>query len=303
MDQAIESYSEYLDKERNLSSHTIRNYLSDLAQFREFLKNSGRASPEEVNHLTIREFMAHLRRAQGEHSRKRATIARKISTLRSFFRYLIREHRIEKDPTGLIRAPRRPQKLPAFLTENDVDRLLFAIPEKGFIGLRDKALIESLYSSGMRVSEAVGVDMGALNLRSGFVRILGKGRRERLGLLGSHAITAIKAYFPLRKRIIALRKAPSAEALFLNERTASRLTARSVGRILKGYLLAAGLNPALSPHSLRHSFATHLLNRGANLREVQELLGHKRISSTQIYTHVSTDRLREIYRKAHPRSD
>ena len=302
MKRTIEEFLRHLARERNLSEHTIRNYRSDLLQFTEHLAGHGINRPDEVDHLAIRGFLAYLRRSDDEKARKRTTVARKVSALRSYFRYLIRNETITRDPSGLIRTPRKPRNLPGFLTEKEVDRLLTAISGSSFIACRDKALVETLYSTGMRVSELVGTNLTDLDSRGGYVRIRGKGRRERLGMLGQPAHASIRDYLQARSSMIRLRKAFPTEALFLNAREARRLTSRSVGRIIKGYLLEAGLNPDLSPHSLRHSFATHILNRGANLREVQELLGHKRISSTQIYTHLGLDELRRIYRRAHPRS-
>ncbi len=304
MDGAIRDFIDYLDKERNFSPHTVRNYLSDLEQFKTFSKERGISKPAEVDHLAIREFMAGLRRGtDGLPGRKRGTVARKISTLRSFFRYLVQRGVLQRDPTGLIRSPRRARKLPNFLSEEEVIELITSVPEKGFIGLRDRAILEVLYASGVRVSEAVGADLNDLNLSAGFVRVRGKGKRERLAMLGAPAIDALRTYLAARRTLISQQDSPHGEALFVNARKARRLTTRSVRRILKGYLIQNGLNPEISPHAMRHSFATHLLNRGANLREVQELLGHKRISSTQIYTHVETDQMRKIYRETHPRSE
>jgi len=303
MDSAIGDFVDYLEKERNLSPHTVRNYLSDLEQFKAFTKERAISTPADVDHLAVREFMAALRRGtDGLPGRKRGTVARKISTLRSFFRFLVQRGVLQKDPTGLIRSPRRARKLPNFLSEDEVVGLINAVPEKGFIGLRDRAILEVLYASGVRVSEAIGADLNDLNLAAGFLRVRGKGKKERLAMLGAPAIDALRAYLAARRTLIRKQNSPDSEAIFVNARKARRLTTRSVRRILKGYLIANGLNPQISPHAMRHSFATHLLNRGANLREVQELLGHKRISSTQIYTHVETDQMRKIYRETHPRS-
>jgi site-specific recombinase XerD len=229
-------------------------------------------------------------------------MGRKISTLRTFFAFLVNRGIVKTDPTGLIRAPRRRHNLPAFLTEEEVERLLEAPDGAGFIGLRDRAILETMYSTGMRVGEVVGTDLEQINLSAGYIRVRGKGKRERLAMLGPPAQAAVRAYLPARASLVRERGASPGEALFVNQRTARRITARSVERILKGYLKRAGLAEEHSPHSLRHSFATHILNRGANLREVQELLGHKRIATTQIYTHLDINRLQEIYRKAHARS-
>lgn len=304
MDSAIQDFVDYLEKERNFSPHTVRSYRSDLEQFKTFTHERGIDEPAAVDHLTVREFMAGLRRgADGLPGRKRGTVARKISTLRSFFRYLVQRGFLQRDPTGLIRSPRRARKLPKFLSEEEVIRLITSVPEKGFIGVRDRAILEVLYASGVRVSEAVGADRGDLNLAAGFLRVRGKGKRERLAMLGGPAIDALRTYLSARRILVGKQKSPDLEALFVNARKARRLTTRSVRRILKGYLIENGIDPEISPHAMRHSFATHLLNRGANLREVQELLGHKRISSTQIYTHVETDQMRKVYRETHPRAE
>jgi integrase/recombinase XerC len=301
MNKAMQAFREHLTKERNFSEHTVRNYLADLTQFRDFCRKAGHRTFARVDHLVLREFLAHLKGGQKKGTAySQTTLSRKLSALRTFFGFLARRGLIGQDPTGLIRSPRRQAKLPTFLSEEEVETLLNTADREGFIGLRDRAILEMLYSTGMRVSELVGAELEDLSLSGGYVRVKGKGRRERLSMIGAPADDAIRAYMPERARQIEKRKAASIPALFINARTATRITARSVGRILKGYLVRAGLPTEHSPHSLRHSFATHLLNRGANLREVQELLGHKRIATTQIYTHLDINRLQAIYRKAHP---
>ncbi|MFH2002190.1 MAG: tyrosine-type recombinase/integrase, partial [Planctomycetota bacterium] len=229
-----------------------------------------------------------------------STVCRKISALRTFFRFLVSQGTLKTDPTGLVRSPKRKSKLPSFLSEAEVELLLCTPDEEGFIGLRDRAILETLYSTGMRVSELVSIDLEDMNLAGGYVRVRGKGRKERLSMIGPPAAAAINAYLPERERLGVRRRANLSQTLFINQRTARRITSRSIGRILKGYLIRAGLPSEHSPHSLRHSFATHILNRGANLREVQELLGPKRIATTQIYTHLDINRLQAIYEKAHP---
>jgi integrase/recombinase XerC len=279
----------------------VRNYLNDITQFQGFCRAAGHRNFTRVDHLAVREFLSFLKSGGEKRSTySQTTLSRKLSTLRTFFGFLLRQGWIGQDPTGLIRSPRRQSKLPTFLSEKEVETLLNTADREGFIGLRDRAILESLYSTGMRVSELVGADLEDLSLSGGYVRVKGKGRRERLSMIGAQADMAIRNYLPERANHLEKQCADSIPALFINARNGKRITARSVGRILKGYLLRAGLPTEHSPHSLRHSFATHLLNRGANLREVQELLGHKRISTTQIYTHLDINRLQAIYRKAHP---
>ncbi len=303
MIQNIRSFLDHLAKERNFSPHTLRNYGVDLHQFITFLEKAQIRSFSEIDQLVLREFLSSLKEGKGE---KRGcapcTVARKLSSIRTLFKFLIRKGVINSDPSTLVRAPRRSRRLPPFLTEEEVETLLNTPDNEGFIGLRDRAILEVFYSTGMRVSEVVGSDLPDMNLSNGFIRVRGKGRKERLCMLGPPAVAAVRAYLPTRKKLIMKRTTSSGQALFLNQRTAYRITDRSIGRILKGYLVRAGLSSRHSPHSLRHSFATHIMNRGANLREIQELLGHKRITSTQIYTHLNINRLQEVYEKAHPRS-
>lgn len=301
MKNEISAFLLHLSRERNLSEHTIRNYRNDLDQFYNFLIESKIKSFSGVGHLTLREFLAFLKHGgKGRKGSSQTTLCRKISTLRTFFRYLLGKDAIKTDPTGLIRSPRRKSKLPSFLSEKDVELLLRTPDEIGFIGIRDRAILELLYSSGMRVSELVRVDLEHMNVSGGYVRVRGKGRKERLAMIGPPAATAINTYLPEREKLARKRRSDAGQALFINQRTAKRITSRSIGRILKGYLMRAGLPSEHSPHSIRHSFATHILNRGANLREVQELLGHERIATTQIYTHLDINRLQSIYEQAHP---
>jgi integrase/recombinase XerC len=303
MKEAIKNFLEHLGKERNLSEHTVRSYRLDLDQLNAFLKTKGFGSIYKIDHLVLREFLAFMRGGRSDGPGvSRATLARKISTIRTFFAFLCRQGKMKENPTALLRSPRRGRKLPSFLTEGEVEALLEAPDLAGFIGLRDRAVLEVLYSTGIRVSELVGADLSDLNLSGGYLRVRGKGRRERLTMLGPMAVTALTQYLSEKKRLLLRRGTSPVNALFINIRTLKRITARSIRRILKGYLIRANLPMNHSPHSLRHSFATHLLNRGANLREVQELLGHKRIATTQIYTHLDIKKLQEVYRKAHPRS-
>jgi integrase/recombinase XerC len=297
MRNSIQDFLIHLQKERNLSSHTVKSYGSDLKQFHAFLAEQGISSFSEIDHLVIREFLSHLKSGSS-----RVTLARKVSALRTYYRFLMSRFIVNKDPTSLIRSPRKKRKLPSFLSEDEVNILLGTPEGHGFIVLRDRAILEVLYSGGVRVSETVGLNLDDLHLNDGYLKVRGKGRRERLAMLGPPAASALRAYIQGRRRMAAEKKISPGEALFLNARDGGRLTSRSVRRLLKHYLARAGLPPDLSPHSLRHSFATHLLNRGANLRQVQELLGHQRIATTQIYTHLDMKKLQEIYKKAHPRS-
>ncbi len=295
----------YLGHERNFSDHTIRSYTADLTQFLRFL--TADAEPPEAmddgavcdrirsaDLITLRGFLAELRRADYS----RATIARKIATLRSFYKFLAREGEVQDNPVKVIRTPRQDKRLPKFLGPADVERLMATPKGKDLLSLRDVAMLEVLYSTGMRVSELVGIDLEDIDPIAEVVRVRGKGRRERLAPLGSYAVRALNRYLEARSRA----EVHDEEAVFLN-RHGGRLNVRSVRRKLAKYLALAGLDPSVSPHTLRHSFATHMLERGADLRAVQELLGHRSLSTTQIYTHVTARRLKEIYEAAHPRAN
>jgi integrase/recombinase XerC len=233
----------------------------------------------------------------------RSTIARRIASIRSWCRFLCRQGLLANNPAVGLRGPRQERKLPHFLTREDMLRLLEAPPAATPLGLRDRAILEALYSAGLRVSELTGLDLADVDLDSGLATVRGKGRRERLALFGPQAVEALQAWLAARTAMLA-KRGPAAlrnEALFLNK-SGSRLTSRSVGRLLEKYLAMAGLDPRTSPHTLRHSFATHLLDAGADIRSVQELLGHRNLTTTQIYTHVTTQRLRDSYHRAHPRA-
>ena len=247
----------------------------------------------QVTPLDLRRYLADLRRA--EYSR--ATIARKIATLRSFYKFLAREGEVQGNPVKVIRTPRLGKRLPKFLNPSDVERLLAAPKGDDLLSRRDAAMLEVLYSTGMRVSELVGLDLEDIDPLAEVVRVRGKGRRERLAPLGSYAVRALNRYLEAR----AQANVKDDRAVLVN-RHGRRLNVRSVRRKLAKYLAEAGLDPGVSPHTLRHSFATHMLERGADLRAVQELLGHRSLSTTQIYTHVTASRLKEIYESAHPRA-
>ena len=225
-----------------------------------------------------------------------STIARRLASLRSFYRYLRRQGTVTTDPTSGLRNPKQPQRLPRLLRIDDVIRLLDAIPVHTALGVRDRAMLETLYGGGLRVNELVGLNCDDIDFESDLVRVRGKGRRERLSPIGHMALRWINYYLPSRQP-----ESAGEQAVFLN-RYGTRLTTRSVGRLLEDHLARAGLTSAASPHTLRHSFATHLLDRGADLRSVQELLGHRNLATTQVYTHVTRDRLLHIYEEAHPRA-
>ncbi len=286
---AVERFLQYLSAERNASDHTCRNYALDLRQFFQFL---GHQRLRALTALDIRRFVVHLSTKE----QARRTIARKLSCLRSFFRFLCREETLEHNPAAAIPTPRLEKRLPSFLDEQQVTRLLDAPPIKKWQGLRDRALLETLYSTGMRASELVGLNLEDLDDISGTVMVRGKGKKERLCPIGETALNAIRRYVARRPKKLRVPY-----AVFISQK-GTRLTVRQVDRLLVLYVRLAGLPSSISPHSLRHSFATHLLDRGADLRSVQELLGHASLSTTQIYTHITPQRLKKIYDQAHPRA-
>lgn len=286
----IDKFIGYLKIEKNASEHTIINYSVDLRDFGNFL---GDKELETVTYLDLRRYLAHIR----EKNYTKRTIARKLASLRSFFKFLYREGYIKTNPASSIATPKLEKRLPLFLDANEVVKLIEAPDEKDLGGLRDRAILETLYSTGMRVSELVRLNVGDIDFISGVVKVFGKGKKERLAPIGDKALRAIRNY--LTKR--GMKKLTDKKAVFLNK-NGSRLTGRSVRRVVGRYIKILSLREGISPHTLRHSFATHLLNRGADLRSVQELLGHANLSTTQIYTHVTTKRLKEVYEKAHPRA-
>ncbi len=282
-----------------MSEHTVRNYGVDLAQFLTYLVEAGQAGlfPEQVTHLLIRSFMADL----GEKGVSRQTVARKIAALRSFYKFLMRRGRMETNPARAVSTPKLEKKIPAFLTVAMMERLL-ATPEGGtFTGSRDKAILELIYSAGLRSFELVGLDHADIDMERRVLRLRGKGMKERINPVGRYAVAALEDYLR-HKEAHPDRARFDTDAVFLNFR-GQRLTTRSVRRMLSHYAALAGLPGEVSPHTLRHSFATHLLQRGADLRVVQELLGHENISTTQIYTHITAGEMHRIYAESHPRSD
>ena len=322
----IEQFLEYLRLERHFSPYTARCYGADLRQFAGYLLGDDPQNPPapaqttneppavpngaalsrsivQADALTIRQFLAYL--DQYEYSP--ATMARKIATLRSFYKYLARRGLVENNPMMLIRTPKQAKRLPKAIGVEDVERLLAAPDDRSTLGARDRAILETLYSTGIRVSELVELDRHDMDTIGESLTIRGKGKKERIVPLGSHALRAIDRYLglldadpkylPLRRQHEDAQPVP----LFINK-TGGRLSSRSVRRKLDKYLVAVGLDPGISPHTLRHSFATHLLDNGADLRSVQELLGHQSLSTTQVYTHLTTQRMRDAYEQAHPRA-
>lgn len=292
MKSEIDQFIRYLATERNVSGHTLNAYRSDLEQFREFLlrERVGDAGAEAVDHLLIRRYLALLHK-----SHKKSSIGRKLAAIRAFFKYLLRLGKVAKNPAELVSTPKKEKRVPFHLTIDEVIALVEAPRGTELLTLRDRVILETLYSCGIRVSELTGLDVMHLDLDDGLVRVLGKGNKERIVPLGSYARQAITAY-------LALRGNPPADAPLLLNARGGRLTSRSVGRIIDKYILKLATVKKISPHTLRHTFATHLLEGGADLRAIQELLGHASLSTTQKYTHVSIDRLMEVYDKAHPKA-
>ncbi|MSP40009.1 MAG: tyrosine recombinase XerC [Deltaproteobacteria bacterium] len=302
MDQLISQYAEHLRHERNASAHTLRNYLSDLAQLQEFLldrelclDSTGCVAVEKVDIHAVRAFLASLTR-----ERKKSSIGRKVAALKSFFRYLLSIRRIEKDPLLLIQSPKQEKPLPAFLSVDDVFQLLGAIKPKTGLDVRDLAVLEVFYSTGMRVSELVGLNWADIDIQLEIVRVVGKGSKERIVPIGKVALAALETY-ALDQRQRWQLTCTGESPVILNNR-GERITTRSVARIVEKHLKLAGIQIKMGPHGLRHSFATHLLNSGADLRVIQELLGHESLSTTQRYTHLNLDQLTAVYDKAHPRA-
>ena len=296
MHAAIQAFLNYLRIERNASALTIKSYADDLSHVIEFLQEQTGSVPEP-QHIEVgilRSYVAWLH----ECGYARTTVARRLACLRSFFRYCNREGICETNPAKPLRTPRSGRKLPHFLTTDQVGALLIAPLANSDAGLRDRAILETMYSAGLRVSEVVGIDLKDWDRSAGILRVLGKGRKERISPVGSYASKALDRWVEVRAPDAKAAEKQRA-AMFLN-RFGRRLTTRSIGRMLETHILTAGLTQQTTPHTLRHSFATHLLDGGADLRSVQELLGHKSLTTTQIYTHVSTRRLRETYEKAHP---
>ncbi len=317
----IPNFLSYLKYEKHFSEHTAKCYGADLVQYREFLApNENTRSRDDswqgttatatavaqdisVDQLlveatvdTIREYLAHL----SSHEYSKSTTARKVATLRSFYKFLVKREVIDINPVMAIKSPKQEKKLPKFLEYEEIQRLLDAPDTDSWLGSRDRAILETLYSTGLRVSELVSLNMEDIDFLGEVVHVRGKGKKERISPIGSSALQAIQHYIEFRNRRSQTNDIDP-KVLFVNKH-GNRLSTRSVRRKMDKYLLAAGLDPAISPHTLRHSFATHLLNNGADLRSVQELLGHQSLSTTQVYTHLTTSKIKEVYENAHPRS-
>jgi integrase/recombinase XerC len=292
----IERFAAYLEAEKRASPHTRRAYLADLAQYAAFLAEQG-AALVPSSPVLVRAFVARAAASAGASS-----LARKLSTLRSFYRFLVREGLAPGNPARAVASPRRPKLLPKVLPEEEAAALVEAPPaQQGPLALRDRAFLELLYGSGLRVSELTGLDLGDLDLAQGLVRVLGKRQKERIVPFGSAAGDALRRWLDEGRPSLAAQAPRAGNAVFLNHR-GGRLSARSVARRIERWVLWAGLPRHVHPHVLRHSFATHLLGNGADLRGIQELLGHASLSTTQRYTHLDWKRLAEVYDRAHPRA-
>lgn len=289
MEELVEAYVRYLLAERNLSPYTLRNYRNDLSDFNRFLE-SQEVDPLEVDRHTFRRYLARLH----EMGMATASVSRKVSTIHTFYRFLVREGRLPRDPLMGVSSPKRERRLPRILTKDDLTAIIEAADADDPQGLRDRAILELMYAAGLRLAEVVGLDVDAVDLRERLARVRGKGDKERIVVIGRPAAEAIHRYLregrPQRARV-------GETALFVN-REGYRLSGRSVQKIVRKHALAAGLDQRVFPHLLRHSFATHMLDGGAELRVVQELLGHASASTTQIYTHVTEEQQRRVYEQA-----
>jgi integrase/recombinase XerC len=302
LEKFIQDFKSYLVAEKNASGHTVSSYLIDLYQFVQFLRESGHGEaqdtlhPKHIDRLAIRSFLGHLY----ENSASGATMARKLSSLSSFFRFLCREGHVETNVAKTVPSPKKENKLPSYLSVDEIFRLLDLPDRKSLLGARDGAILELFYSTGIRISELTGVRMEDLHLAQRMVKVRGKGKKERLLPIGQKSVGALRDYIEFRDKRIA-KICPVPEELFLNFR-GQGISVRGVRKILEKYIRQNNFTGKISPHSLRHSFATHMLDAGADLRSIQEMLGHSSLSTTQKYTHLTIDRLAEVYDKAHPRA-
>jgi tyrosine recombinase XerC len=296
--QLREEFQAYLRDQKNLSEHTITNYLADLNHFFEFLRSTSVNSPTEVDSKIIKEYLGFLYQKGYAPS----SIARRIACLRSFFRYLRQNQVVSTNPFALVHAPRGIRKLPQFLYLHEVEALLSLPQQNDLLGIRDRAILELLYSSGLRISEVARINVGDFDFGSKLVLVKGKGKKERMVPIGSFAEEALKTYLMKVRPHLTGKVDPGPQDPFFVSRRGHRLSVRGIYGIVRKYLVQVDDTRRLTPHVLRHTFATHLLDRGADLRSVQELLGHQRMSSTQIYTHVTRERIRAVYEKAHPRA-
>ena len=299
LEQGLAEFLTHLGLEKNASDKTVKSYREDLTQALVFARDrlqKNRVEPADWTTRLLRAFVSWLH----DRGYAKSTIARRLAAVRSFGKFLCRQGVLDENPARGLRGPRLDKVLPHFLSVADVQRLLAAPPDTDWAGRRDRAILETLYSAGVRVSELVGLDVADVDLNDGLVTVRGKGKKERLALLGPEAVAAVSRCCDDRAAVLKEANVES-PAVFLNK-DGGRLTTRSVGRLLIKYLQQAGLDPRTTPHTLRHSFATHMLDAGADIRGVQELLGHKSLHTTQVYTHVTTQRLQESYQKAHPRA-
>jgi integrase/recombinase XerC len=306
IEQLLTQFFEHLRYERNVSEHTLRNYMSDLMQFYDYLAPADQQTGarrevdiKQIDHITIREWLSTLHAAQ----KKKTSVARKLAALRTFFQFLVREGVVELNPAKLVSTPRLEKKLPVHLSVEDAIRFIETPDTETDLGKRDRAILELLYGTGVRVSELTKLDLGEVDFKEKLIRVTGKRRKQRIVPFGDPALHALLNYLTVRNGF--LQNAPpderGSQAVFLNYQ-GTRITTRSVGRMVDKYIsICAGIHN-ISPHALRHSFATHLLDSGADLRDIQELLGHARLSTTQIYTHVSMEKLIEVYDKTHPKA-
>ncbi|MDY6853254.1 MAG: tyrosine recombinase XerC [Thermodesulfobacteriota bacterium] len=304
IEDLVERFSSYLRIEKNVSDHTFRNYMSDLRQFLDFLKIQKLCSSDDlkvditkIDYIIIRAYLKELYMKN-----KKTSIGRKLASLRSFFQYMVREEGLSINPVDMITTPKQGRFIPTFLPVDEIFRLVEKPTNSTVLGRRDRAILEVLYSCGIRVSELVGLNLDDIDFNLGIIKVRGKGRKERIVPIGKKAVEALDYYLKGSKDLRKKATCNGFESpVFLNSR-GGRLTTRSIARIVKKYNLECGIVRDISPHSIRHSFATHLLDAGADLRSIQELLGHKSLATTQKYTHISIDKLMEIYDKAHPRS-
>jgi integrase/recombinase XerC len=306
----IEEYLTYIKYQRNVSEHTVRNYSSDLEQFHHYLTHTPRGDPRsepelsQIDNLTIREFIGTLYRKNN----KKSSVARKLASIRSFMKYLCARHAIETNPARSVVSPKRESRLPDYLAIDSAVSLVESPDTDTDLGKRDRAILELLYAAGIRVGELVGLNLGDISLEEGLLRVVGKGSKERIVPFGKKAMETLMDYLQVRRKRIRARirggkgdRVPANEAVFLNAR-GGRLTARSVWNIVDRYVGQLAQRLRVHPHTLRHTFATHMLNAGADLRTIQELLGHESLSTTQKYTHVSVEQLIRVYESCHPRS-
>lgn len=302
MEDLMEQYKNHLQNERHVSLHTLRNYVSDLRQFHEFVKSQGIQETRTAAGEFLWADAHHVRAYLGTMAKvcQKSSLGRKVAALKSFFRYLVRERCLQRDPLLGFGSPKQEKPLVTFLSVDDVFRLLDGFKGLGPLAMRDRAVLEVLYSTGIRVSELVGLNWGDVDFRLGVIRVVGKGSKERIVPIGEVALGVLRDY-AMEQEKKWRRPSKGRSAVVLN-RQGKRITTRSVGRIVEKHLRARGIAVQTGPHGLRHTFATHLLNSGADLRVIQELLGHTSLSTTQRYTHVSLDHLTAVYDRAHPRA-